>query len=115
MPENKCETNNNKATNVFNEMLNKISGKIIATVASVLIGIAGMLYSDMNTRIKTSEDRISQLYQEKLSKEEFKSEMKEFRNSISADKADPIARIETTRQDILSRLDLILRARGIGE
>jgi hypothetical protein len=86
--------------------------KIITTIAAysvvAIVGIAWWSYNDTNDRIRGIEERVSFLYQDKVSRAEFREEMTQMRLQIEGTKSDIIARQEATKTDILARLDLII-------
>lgn len=86
--------------------------KIITTIAAyataIVIGFGLWSYNDTKDRIKGIEERVSFLYQDKVSRAEFREEMTQMRLQIEATKSDIIARQEATKSDILARLDLMI-------
>lgn len=85
--------------------------KIIQTVAAY--AIAGIIIIFWNTgaeskdRIKVLEERVSFLYQDKVSRAEFREEMTQVRLQIEGTKTDIVTRQDSMKSDILGRLDLI--------
>lgn len=98
----------NKVTEVLNDKISKISGKILTVVFSVIVAIVSMMYNDAKTRITTLEDRVSFLYQDKVSRAEFKEEMNQLRLQNEGMKSDILTRQESMKSDILARLDLLI-------
>lgn len=82
--------------------------KVVAVVVSLIFSFIGMLYSDMKTRISVLEDRVSFLYQDKLSRSEFKEEFKVLREEITASRRDSAERIDATRTDIVERINMLI-------
>lgn len=82
--------------------------KVVAVAMSLVFSFVGMLYSDMKTRISVLEDRVSFLYQDKLSRSEFKEEFKGLREEIAASRADSAARLDATRTDIVERINMLI-------
>lgn len=107
---NESHENTHDSRTIINATLAKISGKVLTIIAGLLISIGTMAYSNINTRITTLEDRVSFLYQDKLSRSEFSERMNQIQKQNEALKADIIARQDNMKDDILSRLDLILKA-----
>lgn len=86
--------------------------KLITTFAgyslAIILGISAWSYNDIKTRISGIEERVSFLFQDKVSRAEFREEMTQMRMQIEGTKTDIIARQESTKADILSRLDLLI-------
>lgn len=86
--------------------------KIIMTVAgyaiAVIMGVAWFNYTDTKDRLKDIESKVSFLYQDKVSRAEFREEMTQVRLQIEATKSDIVARQDSMKFDILGRLDLMM-------
>lgn len=97
--ENKtCPTNGVSANSRINKFVEKFSVYIIGVLLS--LGIAG--WNKIDTDIDKINDRVSFLYQDKISRQELKDEMFLVRSQIERDN-------QQLRTDILSRLELILK------
>lgn len=94
---------------IVDKKFNHIYGKIIAVGLSLTLSLGGFLYSDMKARLNVVEEKVSFLYQDKVSRAEFREEMNQLRTQNEANKSDILARTESTKQDILARLDLYFR------
>lgn len=92
----------------FEDWLSKVSGKIVVGLATLIFTIAGIMYSDAKQRITMLEERVSFLYQDKVSRAEFREEMAQLRMQNDANKSDIIARQESTKSDILARIELLI-------
>lgn len=90
------------------DKLNKLIGKVATFAITVLVTIAGIMYTDAKQRITTLEERVSFLFQDKVSRAEFREEMGQVRIQLEATKSDIIARQETMKSDILARFDLLI-------
>lgn len=90
------------------EKLNNWVGKVASFAIAVVVGIAGIMYNDIKQRTTTLEERVSFLYQDKVSRAEFREEMIQLRQQNDANKTDIIARQETMKSDILARFDLLI-------
>lgn len=88
--------------------LDSIIFKISAGAIALLISIASVQYVDMKQRTTILEDRVSFLYQDKVSRAEFREEMNQLRQQNDANKSDIVARIESQKSDVLARIDLII-------
>lgn len=99
--------NNNNNTPESSDKYNKLIGKVASWAVAVVICVAGVMYTDAKQRITTLEDRVSFLYQDKVSRAEFREEMGQVRLQIEATKSDILARQETSKADILARIDLL--------
>lgn len=111
MPD-KCEEKVSSAQSTMravNEKFEKVSGKVISVGVSVFIGIMGMLYSDMKNRVDVIEGRIAHLYQEKISREEVRQQFVEIKKEMADGRAEQIRLMNSMRQDMIDRLDIILR------
>lgn len=86
--------------------------KIVLTVAAYAVAaVMGMSWyntTESKDRIKALEERVSFLYQDKVSRAEFREEMTQVRLQIEATKSDIVSRQDSMKFDILGRLDLIL-------
>lgn len=94
---------------VVDKKFNAIAGKIIAVGLSVLLTVGGVMYSDMKARLNVLEERVSFLYQDKVSRAEFREEMNQLRTQNEANKTDILSRQESMKLDILARLDLYFK------
>lgn len=97
----------NETKNLIDEKLFGISSKILAGLLTIIFTVGGIMYSDSKQRITILEDKVSFLYQDKISRTEFQNEMKEFRRQNDINKSDILERQENTKLDILARIDLI--------
>lgn len=91
---------------IVDKKFNSIYGKIIAVAVSLALSIGGFMYNDLKSRTAVLEEKVSFLYQDKVSRAEFREEMNQLRMQNDANKADILSRQETTKQDILARMDL---------
>ena len=86
--------------------------RIITIVAgyaiAIILAVSWYNYTDTKDRIRGIEERVSFLYQDKVSRAEFREEMTQMRLQIEATKTDIIARQEATKSDILARIDLLI-------
>lgn len=94
-----------------NDKFEKISGKVISVGVSVFIAIMGMLYSDIKSRVETIEGRITHLYQDKISREEVRQQFIEIKKEMAEGRAEQVRLMNSMRQDMIDRLDLIVRYR----
>ena len=78
--------------------MNKWVEKFSVWIVGILVSIGGFLWTNMDTRINSLEDKVSFLYQDKVSRAELKEEMKLLR-----------AQSEQNKNDILARLELIIK------
>ena len=90
----------------IDKKFNNIYGKIIGVAVSLALTIGGFMYSDMKARVTVLEEKVSFLYQDKVSRAEFREEMNQIRMQNEANKTDILSRQESTKSDILARMDL---------
>lgn len=88
------DDNRNGTESVWNKLVQKFSVWLLG----ITIAILGFMYTDMRTRVTTLEDRVSFLYQDKISRAEFREEIGQVR-----------LQLEGTKSDILSRIDFYFR------
>jgi len=69
----------------------------------VMFGYFG--WKDIKDRQQAQEEKISYLYQDKVSRAEFREEINNMRFQIEGTKTDLIARTESSRSDIINRQD----------
>lgn len=93
-------------TDTVDRKFNTIYGKIIGVGLSLILTVGGIMYSDMKARVTVLEEKVSFLYQDKVSRAEFKEEMNQIRMQNEANKTDILSRQESTKSDILARMDL---------
>ena len=96
--------NNPEATDKLNTWI----GKVATFAIALLFTVGGIMYNDMKTRTAALEERVSFLFQDKVSRAEFKEEMTQLRIQNEANKTDILARQETMKSDILARIDLLV-------
>lgn len=97
-----------EAKNLIDERLFGISSKVLAGLLAVIFSVGGIMYNDSKQRITTLEDKVSFLYQDKVSRAEFREEMAQLRIQNDANKSDIIARQESLKSDVLARIDLLI-------
>lgn len=109
----KMSSNENKTTE--NDRLYRILINVLGFVLSLLIVIAYFSFNDLKERQARQEEKISYLYQDKVSRAEFREEINNMRFQIEGTKtdilarqADVIARQDTMKSDILARIDLLI-------
>lgn len=90
------------------EKISKIINKVAVGAITIIFTISGIMYSDAKQRITMLEERVSFLYQDKVSRAEFREEMSQLRLQNDANKSDIISRQESLKSDILARIDLII-------
>ena len=78
--------------------MNKFLEKTGIWLAGIAVSVAGYFWTGVTNRIQVVEDRVSHLYQDKVSRQELKEEMAIIRSQN-----------EQNKQDIISRLELILK------
>jgi hypothetical protein len=91
----------------FETWWEKTQDKIIAGTIAIILGIGAMIYTDMKQRVYILEDKVAFLYNDKVSKAEFKEEMTQLRLQNDANKSDIIARQDALKNDILQRMDML--------
>lgn len=96
------------AKSVVDEKLFGISSKILAGLLAIIFSVGGIMYTDSKQRMTTLEDRVSFLYQDKVSRAEFREEMQTLRMQNDANKSDIIARQDSLKSDVLARIDLLI-------
>ena len=99
---------NSSSNNDFNNWWEHTSGKIIAGAVAIILSIGTMMYTDTKQRVTLLEDKVSFLYQDKVSRAEFREEMAQLRLQNDANKSDIIARQDALKSDVLQRIDMIL-------
>lgn len=80
------------------QRINKFIEKFSVWIVSILISIGGYMYTKIDDKLETLEERVAYLYQDKVSRQELKEEMSLLRNSQNQ-----------MKDDIVQRLELILR------
>lgn len=92
--------NNNKCSNdtSTSQRINKWVEKFAVYIVGVLISIGGFFYTKMDNKVEVLQERVSHLYQDKVSRQELRDEMGLLRSSQNQ-----------MKDDIIQRLELILR------
>jgi hypothetical protein len=90
------------------DRLQRIITIIAGYAIAIILAVSWYNYTDTKDRIRGIEERVSFLYQDKVSRAEFREEMTQMRLQIEATKTDIIARQEATKSDILARIDLLI-------
>lgn len=92
--------NNNKCSNDIStsQRINKWVEKFAVYIVGVLISIGGFFYTKMDNKVEVLQERVSHLYQDKVSRQELRDEMGLLRSSQNQ-----------MKDDIIQRLELILR------
>lgn len=98
----------NEVKSTVDERLFGISSKILAGLLTIIFTVGGIMYTDSKQRITTLEDKVSFLYQDKVSRAEFREEMSQIRIQNDANKSDIIARQESMKSDIIARINLLV-------
>lgn len=86
------------AGNTTSARMNKWVEKFSVWIVGILVSVGGFMWSSMDTRMNTLEDKVSFLYQDKVSRAELKEEMTLLR-----------VQSEQNKNDILARLELIIK------
>lgn len=101
------ETKNNKSSGLppdtAAQKINKFIEKFAVWIVTILISIGGTMYTKMDNKIEVLEDRVSHLYQDKVSRAELREEMALLRNSQALMKDDIIQRLELIMRMLPSR------------
>lgn len=92
----------------INGVLNNIYTKILAFAVTAILTLTGMLYKDTRDKIDMLEGRVAVLFQDKVSRAEFKEELNQLRLQNESNKIDIINRQESVKNDILARIDFIM-------
>lgn len=108
MSTNNCPPTQHTGVEQLSNKFDKISGKAVAIGVSILIGLFSMMYSDMKSRVDSLETQASFLYQDKLSRSEFKAELRDLKNDMLISKKDTDAKIDNMRQDVLDRINMLI-------
>lgn len=74
------------------------------------IALLVVVYQDMKTTVDKLEERVQFLYLDKVSKQELKELADRMDRKIDAGNADVISRINRSNEDILSKIDLMIKA-----
>jgi hypothetical protein len=90
------------------DRLQRIITIIAGYAIAIILVVSWYNYTDTKDRIRGIEERVSFLYQDKVSRAEFREEMTQMRLQVEATKTDIIARQESTKSDILARIDLLI-------
>jgi hypothetical protein len=90
------------------DRLQRIITIIAGYAIAIILAVSWYNYTDTKDRIRGIEERVSFLYQDKVSRAEFREEMTQMRLQIEATKTDIIAIQEATKSDILARIDLLI-------
>lgn len=98
----------NKMPETKESKLDSIIFKFCAGAIALVISFGGVQYMEIKQRTTILEDRVSFLYQDKVSRAEFREEMNQLRQQNDANKSDIVARIESQKSDVLARIDLII-------
>lgn len=89
--------------------INKFVERFLWWIIGVVVMILGGLYNAAVDRITVTEERVSFLYQDKVSRAELREVAEGLRIQNDSNKKEILSQQEGLKQDILSRLDLILR------
>lgn len=109
MSNNDCSTKHQYNKNdALSQKFDKVSGKAVAIGVSVLLGLLSILYTDVKSRLDALEIQSSFLHQDKLSRSEFKSEMRDLRDDMLISKKDTDNKIDAVRNDIIDRINMVL-------
>ncbi|HLS54191.1 MAG TPA: hypothetical protein VK031_09470 [Tissierellaceae bacterium] len=111
MSENNCSTTSAAKSRVhdLSNKFDKISGKVVTIGVSVLIALMSMLYTDMKDRVNKMEERVTFLYNDKLSRSEFLDTMREIKEDMLLSRKETDKQIQSVKTEIIERLDLILQ------
>lgn len=96
-------------TDTLNERINRFVSKFLWWLVGVVVMIMGGIYNNTNERITSMEDKVSFLYQDKVSRAELREVTNDFRSQNEVMKAEIMAQQYETKKDILARLDFLLR------
>jgi hypothetical protein len=100
-----CVKDDSPATKRINRFVEKFAWWIIGVVVMIL----GGLYNAAMDRISVTEEKVAFLYQDKVSRAELREVADGLRIQSDSNKKEILSQQEGLKQDILSRLDLILR------
>lgn len=112
MSENKNCTpipKHNSRLNALSNKFEQISGKTITIGISILIALMSMLYTDMKDRVGKMEERVTFLYNDKLSRGEFMDTMRDLKEEMLISRKDTDRQLQLMRSEILERIDLMIQ------
>lgn len=92
------------------EALGSVYTKMIAFTVAGMLTLSGMIYTDMKAKVDVLDERVNILFQEKVSRKEFKEEMSILHSRMEGSNRDLMSRQDEMKADILARLDLIIRS-----
>ena len=104
----RSKTDDHSATRKINHFVEKFAWWIVGIVVTMLT----MVYNNTTDRIGNTEEKVAFLYQDKISRAEFREVTKELQIQAARDKKDILDQQKSMKSDILSRLDLILRVQS---
>lgn len=90
---------------IVEDRFNAFIGKGLTILLAIVVAVAGMAYKDIITRQSQIEDKVSFLYQDKVSRAEFREEMTQLRVQNDATKSEMLAQMRIANGDIISRMD----------
>lgn len=94
--------------------INKWVEKFAVWLVGILVSIGGFMYTQMDSRVDKIEERVSYLYQDKVSRQELREEVGQLKVQIDRFGKDQAERTELMKNEILGRIDLILRFTPVG-
>lgn len=98
-----------QSESIFNEKFSNITTKVLLGAITVIFTIAGMMYSDVKQRTDALEDRVSFLYQDKISRDEFRMEFIELKKEMASSRMETNAKVEAMKREIIERIDLFMQ------
>lgn len=98
-----------RETKALKERFEKVSSKAVTIGASILIALISVVYSDMRDRVAKVEERVSFLYNDKVSRSEFLDTLKELKSEMVLNRQETDRQIQSVKTEIIDRLDLIIR------
>lgn len=89
--------------------INRYLEKFAVWIVGIVIALGSWAWNGMDARVTKVEDRVAFLYQDKVSRQELKDEMALIRQSMDKGNLELISRQDQMKQDIISRLELIIK------
>lgn len=94
------------------QRINRYVEKFAVWILGIVISISVAVWNKTEARIDSLEDKVTVLFQEKVSRQELKDEMSLVRQQIDKVYTEVSRGQEQLRTDILSRLELIIKFTG---
>lgn len=101
--------NTQSADSVVTKKVNQFLSKFSYWIVGVVVAILGSIYTATVERIEVAEQKIQYLYSDKVSKEELRLVTQDINSKVESVKSDIMQQQSSMKNDILSRLDYLLR------